>query len=297
MASDASPRRFVVVPALVLLGGLLAWAGSRGGDHAGLVPVFVYAVATAYVIQGLAFVPAWLRQTERHFDLTGAATYIGVTALVLALVPERGPRSWLLGGLVCVWAARLGSFLFTRIRRAGSDGRFDEIKTDPWRFLAVWTMQGLWVSLTASAAWIAISGGGPRGLDVWAAVGALVWAGGFAIEVIADRQKSAFNAQHKGRFVDVGLWSRSRHPNYFGEIVLWIGVAIIAVPALSGWQWVGLLSPVFVALLLTRVSGIPMLEARAEQKWGDDPAYRAYVERTPVLIPRLTSAGGTVHDE
>ncbi|RMG93259.1 MAG: DUF1295 domain-containing protein, partial [Chloroflexi bacterium] len=70
-------------------------------------------------------------------------------------------------------------------------------------------------------------------------------------------------------------------------IVLWIGVAIIALPALQGWQYVTLISPVFVTLLLTRVSGIPMLEKRADEKWGGQPEYEAYKQRTPVLIPRL----------
>jgi steroid 5-alpha reductase family enzyme len=116
-----------------------------------------------------------------------------------------------------------------------------------------------------------------------------VWVIGFTIEVAADVQKSRFNSDptNKGRFVRDGLWSRSRHPNYFGEIVLWIGVAIIALPILQGWQWVALLSPIFVTLLLTRVTGIPLLEMKADKKWGGQPDYEAYKQATPVLIPRL----------
>ena len=155
------------------------------------------------------------------------------------------------------------------------------------RFLGVWTIQGLWVSFTAAAAWIAMSSGRNQRLDLWAIIGALVWLVGIVIEVTADLQKSAFNRANKGQFINVGLWSRSRHPNYFGEILLWVGIAIIAVPALHGWQYLGLISPVFVTLLLTKVSGSPLLQKRAERKWGDDPAYRRCVEWTPVLIPRL----------
>ena len=111
---------------------------------------------------------------------------------------------------------------------------------------------------------------------------------GFAFEAVADSQKSRFRADpaNKGRFIHTGLWAWSRHPNYFGEIVLWIGVAIIALPVLRGWQWVTLISPVFVTLLLTRVSGVPMLEKRADEKWGGQEDYEAYKERTPVLVPR-----------
>jgi steroid 5-alpha reductase family enzyme len=125
-------------------------------------------------------------------------------------------------------------------------------------------------------------------LGLFALAGSLVWAFGFAIEVVADAQKSRFRAdpENAGKFIDAGLWAWSRHPNYFGEIVLWIGVAVIALPVLRGWQWVTLISPVFVAVLLTRISGVPILEKRADEKWGGQEDYEAYKERTPVLIPR-----------
>ena len=126
-------------------------------------------------------------------------------------------------------------------------------------------------------------------LDIFAVLGLLIWAFGFGFEVIADAQKSRFNANpdNRGKFIQSGLWSRSRHPNYFGEIVLWVGVAVIALPVLQGWQWVALISPVFVTVLLTRVSGVPPLEKKADQKWGGRDDYEAYKKRTPVLIPRL----------
>jgi steroid 5-alpha reductase family enzyme len=116
-----------------------------------------------------------------------------------------------------------------------------------------------------------------------------VWVFGFAMEAIADYQKSRFNASpaNQGKFINTGLWSRSRHPNYFGEIVLWVGVAIIALPVLQGWQWVALISPVFVTLLLTRISGVPLLEKKADEMWGGQEDYEAYKKNTPVLIPRL----------
>jgi steroid 5-alpha reductase family enzyme len=126
-------------------------------------------------------------------------------------------------------------------------------------------------------------------LDIFAVVGFLMWVFGFAIEVSADAQKSRFNANpdNKGKFIQTGLWSRSRHPNYFGEIMLWVGIAVIALPVLHSWQWVALISPIFVTLLLTRVSGVPLLEKKADKKWGGQEDYEAYKKRTPTLIPRL----------
>jgi steroid 5-alpha reductase family enzyme len=211
-----------------------------------------------------------------------------VTTLAVVLSPRVDGRSLLLLVLVMIWAGRLGTFLFQRVRKKGKDARFDDIKTNFVQFLNTWTLQGLWVTLTLSAALAAITTTVRKPLDLFALIGSLVWAAGFAIEVAADSQKRRFRAdpEHEGDFIDTGLWAWSRHPNYFGEIVLWIGVAIIALPVLRGWQWIGLISPIFVAVLLTRISGVPILEKRADERWGGQPDYEAYKARTPVLIPR-----------
>ena len=271
-----------------LLGIGMAWAGSQGGAQALGLPVFAWCALLAFALQWLAFVPAYLKQTEMFYDLTGSLTYISSILLALTLSPGLDTRSVLLALCVLVWAARLGSFLFARIHADGSDSRFDQIKPDPVRFFLTWSLQGLWVLLTAACALAAITSAHRVPLGPWAATGMLLWLAGFAIEVIADRQKRAFRAQAgSGQFITTGLWARSRHPNYFGEIVLWCGVALIALPALQGWQLATLVSPVFVYLLLTRVSGIPLLEKKADKKWGGQPEYEAYKANTPVLVPRL----------
>lgn len=279
----------LVFPILILIGYLVALAGSQGGATLGGVPVFMLVVALAFLIQWLAFIPAYIFQTEKFFDITGSLTYITVTTLALVLSNSMDSRAVLLWALVIIWAVRLGTFLFSRIRKAGKDDRFDNIKPNFLRFLNVWTIQGLWVTFTAAAALVTITSATRKGLDAFAIIGALVWIIGFAIEVIADAQKSRFNADpaNKGKFIQTGLWSHSRHPNYFGEIVLWIGIAIIAIPVLQGWQWVAMISPLFVTLLLTRVSGIPLLEKKADAKWGGQADYEAYKKNTPVLMPRL----------
>jgi steroid 5-alpha reductase family enzyme len=281
----------IVVAVLVAAG--VALAGSQGGVLVGPVPVFALCVGLAFVIQWLAFVPAYLRQTERFYDLTGSATYISLVALAVALGPSADARSIVLLVLVVAWAARLGTYLVRRIHKAGKDDRFDAIKPSFVRFLAAWTIQGLWVSLTLAAALAAITTHVRAPLDAVAYVGVAVWLAGFAIEAVADHQKSLFRADpaNRGRFIRDGLWSWSRHPNYFGEIVLWIGVAIIAAPVLRGWQWVTLVSPVFVTVLLTRVSGVPLLERKADATWGGQPDYEAYKARTPVLVLRPPRAG------
>lgn len=282
---DASKLGITAV--VLLLGAGVAWAGSQGTATVGDLPVFALIVAIAFLIQIVVFVPSFLRQTEHFYDLTGSLTYILMTVLAVTLARPLDTRSALLAGLVMVWAGRLGTFLFRRVRRSGKDNRFDELKPSFVRFLNVWIIQGLWITLTAGAAWAAITSAERAPIDTLTVVGIIVWALGFGIEVIADLQKSRFRAvpENKGRFIHTGLWSWSRHPNYFGEITLWLGVALIALPALSGWQLVTLISPVFVFLLITRVSGVPLLEKHADETWGGQADYEAYKARTSVLVP------------
>ena len=286
--TKAERTSLIAIPIVLLLAAGVAWAGSQGGATVAGFPLYGWVVALAFLIQWIVFVPSFLQRTEKFYDLTGSFTYLTVTALAVLLSPVRDARSILLWIMVSVWAVRLGYFLFSRIHRDGKDGRFDELKQSFLRFLLTWTLQGLWVSLTAAAALVAITTENRSGLGIVEAIGILVWLAGFGVEVVADDQKRRWraNKRNKGKFIDTGLWAWSRHPNYFGEIVLWIGVLIIAAPVLVGWQWVVLISPIFVTLLITRVSGVNMLETRADEKWGGQPKYEAYKAKTPVLIMR-----------
>jgi steroid 5-alpha reductase family enzyme len=276
------------IPVILLIGTAIAWAGSQNGIQALGIPLFALCGLCSLAINWSAFVGAFAFTTERYFDLTGSMTYMGLVALAVGLRGESDPRSLILAALIALWALRLGSFLFIRVNRDGSDRRFDQIKISLPRFLMVWTLQALWVFLTAACALAAMTSSEVRPLGIFAALGCVVWAAGFAIEVAADKQKRRFRADssNRDRFIQSGLWAWSRHPNYFGEITLWIGIALIAVPVLSGWQLATLISPVFVYLLLTRISGVPLLEARAKKKWGEDPEFVAYMRSTPSLFPR-----------
>ena len=252
-------------------------------------PTAATLASSAFVIQWLAFIPARLFQTERFYDLIGSATYIAVTLGAVAAASQPTGAQWLIALMIFIWAARLGSFLFRRIHAAGGDQRFDQIKVSLSRFFVAWTLQGTWVVMTSCAAVTAILSPEQPPLGPVYIVGAVMWGTGFTIEVIADRQKSRFRADpaNADRFINVGLWARSRHPNYFGEILLWAGIAVMVIPYLSGTQWVVMLSPLFVYALLTRVSGIPTLARRGQQLWGDDPDYQAYLKNTPTLLPRF----------
>jgi len=271
----------------ITAGIALAWAGAQGGQEIGSVPIFPILIALAFIVNWIVFIPSYLNHTEKYFDLTGSLTYITVTIVALVLSSELDARAVLSGILVIIWAGRLGSFLFKRIKKDGHDGRFDRMKNDFWEFFMTWTIQGLWVSLTAAAALITITSAERSTLSFIGILGLVIWALGFVIEVTADKQKSSFKKDpaNKDQFINEGLWSWSRHPNYFGEITLWTGMAIISIPLLSDWRWVALISPVFVFILLTRVSGIPIQKKRALKKWGGNKEFMEYMEQTPALLP------------
>ena len=254
----------------------------------------LYSAAICLGIQWLAWIPASLAKSERYYDLTGGLTYLTVVGFTLwAGSQSESPsaRELIVSLLVVIWALRLSSFLYLRIHRTGKDGRFDRLKTSPIRFLVPWTIQGLWVFLTTIVVIVINSqaGSAPE-LGIWDAIGLLIWLLGFSIEVIADNQKSVFNAnsENQGKWIDSGLWSYSRHPNYLGEIMLWTGIACFGISCFSGMERLAWISPIFIYLLLTKISGVPILDRRGLEKWGDQPEYHKYREETPTLLPRLT---------
>ena len=251
----------------------------------------VMAVCLAYLIQWLLFIPAYVFQTEKFYDLSGGLTYITVVIFSLAVTSDSviNIANLIIAIFIIIWAIRLSSFLFLRISKDGEDKRFRSIKPNLTQFFMTWTLQGMWVSLCSMCALTAINTGRLEVMNISFILGACIFILGLYIEIKADNQKSRFRSipENRDRFITDGLWSKSRHPNYFGEILLWSGIAVMSVSALEGLQYITLISPIFTYLLLVHVSGVRMLEARADIKWGQDPKYKNYVEKTPMLFPKL----------
>lgn len=253
----------------------------------------MYCAVMCIGMQWLAWIPASIGKTERFYDLAGGLTYLAVVGFSLWAGSQSEPpslRELIISVLVVIWSLRLSFFLYFRIHRTGKDGRFDQLKTSPIRFLVPWTLQGLWVFLTMVVVIVINSqADSAPPLGIWDAVGLFVWVLGFGIETIADQQKTAFNTEptNQGKWIESGLWSYSRHPNYLGEILLWTGIAFFGISCFTGLERVAWISPIFIYILLTKVSGTPILDKRALEKWGNDPLYQKYRENTPALIPRL----------
>lgn len=246
------------------------------------------AILLAFLIHWLFFIPAYLLKTEKFFDLTGSLTYISIMVYVVYtknnLQEQLG--SIILAFLVILWAVRLGSFLFLRIKKAGEDKRFREIKTSFARFFLLWTISGMWVSFCSMCALTAIASNDGVIVNNIFYIGLVTFIIGLSIEIIADSQKTKFrkDPKNKDKFINEGLWAKSRHPNYVGEITLWAGVAIMSFSSLEGSQYISLISPIFTYLLLVYVSGVPQLTASGQKKWGHLESYQDYIKNTPTLI-------------
>ncbi len=276
-----------------LLIALFAFAIAISIAYATGIELVFRAVFLAFAIQWIAFIPAYVFQTEKFYDLTGSLTYLSVIWYSLTYSSEYFANlnlaNLVIVFLITFWALRLGSFLFMRIHKDGEDKRFRTIKPSASQFFMTWTLQGLWVSLCSMCALTAISSDSGLIVNPVFFAGLVLFIFGFLLEIIADKQKSKFRAipENKNKFISSGLWARSRHPNYFGEIVLWTGIAVMSFSSLEGLQYLTLISPIFTYVLLVYISGVRMLEARGDIKWGENEDYRNYKENTPVLLLRL----------
>ena len=255
------------------------------------VPAILFCAGVSFIVHWIAAIPSLITSSEKYFDFTGMiATLLVVAAAMFALLSsgqQVSIRSTIVAIFVSIWTLRLGTFLYKRIVKSGEDKRFREIKKSLPKFLMTWTLSALWVFLTTVNAVTIIVLNQQATLDLFFMAGSTLWILGFAFEAIADKQKKSFSelTENKDKFITQGLWSISRHPNYFGEVILWLGIAIVSLPLLSGWQFVTLVSPVFVYLLLTKISGLPFLEDKAEKKWGSEKIYQDYKAKTPILMP------------
>ena len=253
------------------------------------LPLVKNLILLIFSIQWISFIPAYIFQTEKFFDLTGSITYLTTVLAALYITDSGKIADYVIVSCVVIWAIRLGSFLFMRIHKAGEDRRFREIKTNFTRFFMTWTLQGMWVSMCLLCVLTALSSYSGIIMNNVFYIGLLIFVIGFIIEVIADHQKTVFrkDINNKDKFISTGLWSYSRHPNYFGEILLWFGVAIMSFSSLQDLQYLTLISPIFVYVLLVYISGIRILENQGDKKWGHLDSYKEYLKNTPRLFFRI----------
>ena len=253
------------------------------------LPLVKNLILLIFCIQWISFIPAFIFQTEKFYDLTGSLTYLTTVFFTLYITDSGNIANYIIVACIAIWAIRLGSFLFMRIHKAGEDRRFRDIKPNFTRFFMTWTLQGMWVSMCLLCVLTALSSYSGIIVNNIFYIGLIIFISGFIIEVLADHQKTVFRKKidYKDKFISSGLWAYSRHPNYFGEILLWLGIAVMSFSSLEGFQYFTLISPIFVYILLVYISGIRMLENQANKKWGHLDSYKKYLKNTPRLFFRI----------
>lgn len=247
-----------------------------------MIELFYYLIV-ALGINLIMFIPGYLFKTDKLTDLSYALTFIILT-LASLILSEISALKIILFAMILIWGLRLGIFLYIRIRKIKYDKRFDGIRESFSKFLRFWVLQGLavWVILIPTLYFM----NSDSNSVYW--IGLIIWAFGLTIESIADIQKFSFsqNTKNKDKFINIGLWKYSRHPNYFGEILCWVGIYFFVFSSLADLQKIiALASPVFIIILLLFVTGLPPLEKSADNKWGKQQDYKEYKRTTSILIP------------
>jgi steroid 5-alpha reductase family enzyme len=236
----------------------------------------------------LLFFISLLRKDNGIADIGYGIAFIVLSFSVYVVSPPAGTLTLALLALVLVWGVRLAVRIFSKNAGKPEDFRYKAWR-DAWgvwfiprSYLQVYMLQGLVVFLvclpiTLSFAYPALV----PSMGLFSA-GLLLWVFGFFFEVVGDYQLDRFITapENKGKIMTQGLWKYSRHPNYFGESLMWWGMAVMAA-SLSAYPFIGFVSPVLITFLLLKVSGVPMLEKR----WEGNPAWEAYKKRTSVYLP------------
>ncbi len=254
-----------------------------------LMSIFLVCLLIAVAFNLMMFAIAFSNKSDKITDLSYCATFIVIAFAAYLRQPPFSPIKTVVLVLVTLWAVRLASYLVVRVHKIKRDKRFDGIREDSVKFGSFWLFQAMsaWLIMVPCIAILSRVDSGER-LPASTGIGLTVWLIGFVFEAVADRQKFAFinKKSNQGKWINTGLWRLSRHPNYLGEITMWIGLYLCIGSYLTPqMRLISLVSPLWIAFLLLFVSGIPKLEKSADERWGKDKDYKQYKRDTPLLIP------------
>jgi len=237
------------------------------------------------IINLIGLIWCYTQQSDKVTDLFYSLSFFIVVTVLWWTAGNNWPQHLMLI-MVGLWSIRLGAYLFKRIHSMEKDVRFNQMRKKLLAISGFWTLQTVSIIIISlpiavlfskeQIAWHPLHG-----------IAFVVWLVGWLLETIADHQKFVFrnNPNNNGQFVHVGLWRYSQHPNYLGEMLCWIGVFMMTIPSLEQGDWIGLLSPLWIIILLRFVSGIPLLQRGAQKRYGHLSSFQNYRKNTALLVP------------
>lgn len=252
------------------------------------IDVLLYSLLVIGITQALFALFAIIKKTDKFTDLSYGLTFVINAWFFYFWVYQIRPiYDLVLVLLVSLWGLRLSLYLFMRILIIGKDKRFDGIREKPAKFIGFWVLQTLTIFLVSLPVSVFLVLGPDWGVTYITGAGLVMWLVGFFFESIADQQKFEFkdDPKNKGKFIKTGLWKYSRHPNYFGELMQWWGLFLFGAEFIGNYWLVTIIGPIFITVLILRVSGIPTLEKKYDERYKDDKEYQKYKKGTSILIP------------
>jgi intracellular septation protein A len=253
-----------------------------------IITSWLYALATAGILAVFGYVISIARKRNDLADITWGFYFMAIAMVIFLMHTPKFDLRLVPLGLVIIWGTRLSYHIWKRHRVTSEDRRYVAWRTawgNGWyfyvrSFLQVFLLQGFLATLIALPLIVSLSYSGNTGI-IWSVLGTSVWLVGFICESITDKQLKNFLAipTNKGRVMQSGLWSYSRHPNYFGEIVQWWGLFVIALGVPFGA--IAVIGPLVITVLIVFVSGIPLAEAGMI----NNPEFQVYKKKTSALIP------------
>jgi len=241
-------------------------------------------------IQAFFFLFAASFKTDKVTDLSYGLTFIFIANYWLFRGADTaGLYEIALSAMVTIWGLRIAGYLLFRILKTGTDSRFDDKRNDLVKFGKFWLLQGIAVWVIMIPVVYILTRAETTSMPLVAVVGAGIWLTGLVIETLADAQLYKFRfvkkkEDKKTAWIDEGLWHYSRHPNYFGEMLVWWGLFVYGIGVYEGLGWLAIVGPLFITLLLRYGSGIPILEKANDKRWGGKKEYQEYKKSTNLVI-------------